>query len=121
MLVPSDSYKPDNFELPTIKHPLKMSMAKNIITKVKNEIFFTKTSFGLSVNAYYTYVYYPFFQIFVNTFLKKSKNLRKNVKIIAHNVPAVYDVLAARISKCVAFAGPTKCGWRLAWEWSVAE
>jgi hypothetical protein len=28
---------------------------------------------------------------------------------IAHNVPAVYDVLAARISKCVAFAGPAKC------------
>jgi hypothetical protein len=35
---------------------------------------------------------------------------------MAHNVSAVYDVLAARISKCVAFAGPTKCGWRLAWE-----
>jgi hypothetical protein len=29
---------------------------------------------------------------------------------IAPNVPAVYDVLAARISKCVAFAGRTKCG-----------
>jgi hypothetical protein len=24
---------------------------------------------------------------------------------IAHNIPTVYDVLAARISKCVAFAG----------------
>jgi hypothetical protein len=40
---------------------------------------------------------------------------------IAHNVPAVYDVLAARISKCVAFAGPTKCGWSEPWEWSVAN
>jgi hypothetical protein len=35
---------------------------------------------------------------------------------IAYNVPAVYDVLAARISKCVAFAGPTKCGGDLPWE-----
>jgi hypothetical protein len=38
-----------------------------------------------------------------------------------HNVPAVYDVLAARISKCAAFAGPTKCRWSEPWEWSVAE
>jgi hypothetical protein len=29
---------------------------------------------------------------------------------MAHNVPAVDDVLAARISKCGAFAGRTKCG-----------
>jgi hypothetical protein len=35
---------------------------------------------------------------------------------IAHNVPAVYDVLAARISKHVVFAGPTKCGGGFAWE-----
>jgi hypothetical protein len=40
---------------------------------------------------------------------------------IAHNVQAVYDVLAARISKCVAFAGRTKCAGATAWEWSVAE
>jgi hypothetical protein len=40
---------------------------------------------------------------------------------IAHNVPAVYDVLAARISKHVVFAGPTKCGGGLPWEWSAAE
>jgi hypothetical protein len=40
---------------------------------------------------------------------------------IAHNVPAVYDVLAAWISKCVAFAGRTKCAGAMAWEWSVAE
>jgi hypothetical protein len=37
------------------------------------------------------------------------------------NVPAVCDGLAARIRKCVAFPGPKKCGWRLAWEWSAAE
>jgi hypothetical protein len=35
---------------------------------------------------------------------------------IAHNVPAVYDVLAARISKSVAFAEPAKCGGGLPWE-----
>jgi hypothetical protein len=35
---------------------------------------------------------------------------------MAHNVPAVYDVLAARISKCVAFAGRPKCGWSEPWE-----
>jgi hypothetical protein len=40
---------------------------------------------------------------------------------IAHNVPAVYDVLAARISKCVAVAGRTKCAGGFAWEWSEAE
>jgi hypothetical protein len=35
---------------------------------------------------------------------------------IAHNVPAVYDVLAARIRACVARPGPTKCGGGLPWE-----
>jgi hypothetical protein len=40
---------------------------------------------------------------------------------IAHNVPAVYDGLAARISKCVAFAGRTNCAGTTAWEWSVAQ
>jgi hypothetical protein len=29
--------------------------------------------------------------------------------------------LAARISKHVVFAGPTKCGGGLPWEWSAAE
>jgi hypothetical protein len=29
---------------------------------------------------------------------------------MAYNVPAVYDVLAARIRKCAAFPGPSKCG-----------
>jgi hypothetical protein len=40
---------------------------------------------------------------------------------IAHNVPAVYDGLAARIEKCVAFLGLAKCAGAMAWEWSVAE
>jgi hypothetical protein len=35
---------------------------------------------------------------------------------IAHNVSAVYDVLAARISKHVVFAGWTKCAGGFAWE-----
>jgi hypothetical protein len=35
---------------------------------------------------------------------------------MSYNVPAVYDVLAARISKCVAFAGRAKCAGATAWE-----
>jgi hypothetical protein len=49
-----------------------------------------------------------------------KKYLTKNSKQMAHNVSAVYDVLTARISKCVAFAGRTKCAGSQAWEWSVA-
>jgi hypothetical protein len=41
-------------------------------------------------------------------------------KIIAPNVPAVYDVLPARIRACVARPGLAKCGGVLAWEWSAA-
>jgi hypothetical protein len=40
---------------------------------------------------------------------------------ISPNVPAVYDGLAARIEKCVAFLGPTNCGGGFAWEWSEAN
>jgi hypothetical protein len=39
----------------------------------------------------------------------------------SHNVPAVYDGLAVRIRKCVAFPGPTNYAGATAWEWSVAE
>jgi hypothetical protein len=35
---------------------------------------------------------------------------------MAHNVPAVYDVLTVRIKKCVAFLGLAKCGWSEPWE-----
>jgi hypothetical protein len=40
---------------------------------------------------------------------------------MSHNVPAVYDGLAARIEKCIAFLGLAKCAGETAWEWSVAE
>jgi hypothetical protein len=40
---------------------------------------------------------------------------------ISPNVPAVGDVLPARIEKCVAFLGLAKCAGATAWEWSVAE
>jgi hypothetical protein len=40
---------------------------------------------------------------------------------MSHNVPAVYDVLPARIRACVARPGLAKCGWSDPWEWSVAE
>jgi hypothetical protein len=55
---------------------------------------------------------------FVNIFFQY---LEKILGRIAHNVPAVYDGLAARIEKCVAFLGPTNCAGATAWEWSVAE
>jgi hypothetical protein len=35
---------------------------------------------------------------------------------MAHNVPAVYDVLPARIRACVARPGLAKCGWNEPWE-----
>jgi hypothetical protein len=44
-------------------------------------------------------VFISFFYFFVNTFQKNSAEM-------AHNVPAVYDGLAARIKKCVAFPYP---------------
>jgi hypothetical protein len=53
--------------------------------------------------------------IYVNYFFKIFS------KSMAHNVPAVYDGLAARIRKCAAFPGPTNCGGVLAWEWSEAK
>jgi hypothetical protein len=43
-------------------------------------------------------------------------NLSKILALISPNVPAVYDVLDARIGKCVAFAGRTKCAGAMAWE-----
>jgi hypothetical protein len=59
-------------------------------------------------------IFLSYFYFFVNIFQKNSVEM-------AHNVPAVYDVLAARISKCAAFAGRTKCAGATAWEWSAAE
>jgi hypothetical protein len=35
---------------------------------------------------------------------------------MSYNVPAVYDALADRTDKCVAFLGPTNCGGGFAWE-----
>jgi hypothetical protein len=37
---------------------------------------------------------------------------------MAHNVPAVYDGLTARIEKCVAFLGLSNCGCSEPWEWN---
>jgi hypothetical protein len=49
-------------------------------------------------------------------------NLYKGlIQKMAHNVPAVYDVLPVRIEKCVAFLGLAKCAGATAWEWSAAE
>jgi hypothetical protein len=40
----------------------------------------------------------------------------KNSIFISPNVPAVYDVLTARIRACEARPGLAKCGGVLAWE-----
>jgi hypothetical protein len=40
---------------------------------------------------------------------------------MSHNVPAVYDVFASPMKETVGFQGLQKCGWSVAWEWSVAE
>jgi hypothetical protein len=52
---------------------------------------------------------------FANTILPTA--FRK----MAFNVPAVYDVLPARIRACVARPGLAKCAGATAWEWSVAQ
>jgi hypothetical protein len=54
------------------------------------------------------YYFYFFQMIFQYTFKKFGG--------ISHNVPAVYDGLAALIRKSAAFPGPTKCGGGLPWE-----
>jgi hypothetical protein len=53
-------------------------------------------------------------------FKKFLENFEKS-DLMAHNVPAVYDGLAARIEKRVAFLGLANCGCSEPWEWSVAE
>jgi hypothetical protein len=47
--------------------------------------------------------------------------LHKFQVFIAHNVPAVYDDLPARIMACVARPGLAKCAGTMAWEWSEAK
>jgi hypothetical protein len=60
---------------------------------------------------------------FVNSFLiicggtdAAAPIFKKFQVFISYNVPAVYDVLTARIKKCVAFLGLAKCGWSEPWE-----
>jgi hypothetical protein len=36
--------------------------------------------------------------------------------VIAHNVPAVYDVFASPIKETAGFQGLQKCGWSDPWE-----
>jgi hypothetical protein len=59
----------------------------------------------------------------IHNFRRQGWRLRRQIraKKMAYNVPAVYDVLPARIEKCVAFLGLAKCAGATAWEWNVAE
>jgi hypothetical protein len=52
----------------------------------------------------------------INYLVDFVNNVLTNFQKMAHNAQAVYGVLAARISKHVVFAGPTKCGGNLPWE-----
>jgi hypothetical protein len=58
------------------------------------------------------------FRFFVVSFILHPDFLvvKSGVQKVSHNVPAVYDGLAARIRKCVAFPGPTNCAGATAWE-----
>jgi hypothetical protein len=59
-----------------------------------------------------------FYYTLVNNFPEYFQQI---LAAISHNVPAVYDVFAARIRACEARPGLQKCGGVLAWEWSEAE
>ena len=52
---------------------------------------------------------------------KIDNNGIKYFKIKCHITFKVYDVLPARIRACEARPGLAKCGWKEAWEWSIAE
>jgi hypothetical protein len=70
------------------------------------------------------YLLIYFVNCFLEDFLPRRTDAAHSSKIsvfIAHNVPAVYDGLTARIKKCVAFLGLANCGCSEPWEWSVAE
>jgi hypothetical protein len=60
----------------------------------------------------YTYYISIIFQnMYIHYFIFKQIS-----KQMAHNVPVVYDVFAARIRACEARPGLQKCGGVLAWE-----
>jgi hypothetical protein len=45
-----------------------------------------------------------------------QKICKKNSDLMAHNVPAVYDVFASPIKETAGFQGVQKCGWSEPWE-----
>jgi hypothetical protein len=65
--------------------------------KTKNMLFFTFLSHG-------------FLDALFIQFLNNCQGQ------MAHNVPAVYDGLTARIEKCAAFLGLANCGCSEPWE-----
>jgi hypothetical protein len=70
------------------------------------------------------YLLIYFVNCFLEDFLPRRTDAAHSSKIsvfISHNVPAVCDVLPARIRACVARPGLTKCAGTMAWEWSEAK
>jgi hypothetical protein len=72
-------------------------------------IFIKHSSLSLFI-PYHCRPIFNFCQYLFHIFLQKPS------KPIAHNVPVVYDVFAARIRACAARPGLQKCGGVLAWE-----
>jgi hypothetical protein len=64
--------------------------------------------------------FYLQYHIFINS-VNGFRYFLDNFGQMAHNVPAVYDVLPARIRACVARPGLAKCAGTMAWEWSEAK
>jgi hypothetical protein len=96
IISPLPSFLPEPKTLP-------MTTPRN--TNVKINVFFTRSS-----NMWLLYILSCILSIYFPKYLQKFSGF------IAHNVPAVCDGLAARISVCAANAGPTNCAGAMAWE-----
>jgi hypothetical protein len=74
-----------------------------------------------TINFFYHNLFLNHFSILIHFFIPVNMTGEYFLGIIAHNVPAVCDVLPARIRACVARPESAKCGGATAWEWSVAQ
>jgi hypothetical protein len=77
---------------------------------LKHPLFRLGFVLGFTVFFDYFILFCIILSIYFLPFLRKLQNT------IAHNVPAVYDVLPARMRACVARPGLAKCAGATAWE-----
>jgi hypothetical protein len=85
-------------------------------------IFFIKYSF----NKFYIYILQKILVLSISKTINSPRQGGRGAmtnlgKKISFNVPAVCDVLPARIRACVARPGLAKCAGTMAWEWSEAK